>query len=164
MNDACGVGRGGEGTMADKTYSQELQAMIDRAGQLTDEEIESLGRLWKADEDIAFPEPSIALGVVGEVAYPAVTNEQLVAAWENALHAAGNAGRVDEIEAAEHAGRAVARAERGSHDDEFAKDGAAEAVRSAVLATGVRDLITDEAYRTLTAAWQRVVGETTSER
>jgi hypothetical protein len=147
-------------TMSKRAYSERLQAMIDRAGQLTGDEIEALGKLWKADEDIVFPQPSLALGIVGEVDYPVVTNADLVTAWEYALDAAGKAGRVDEIEAAQDAGRAVKRDLRHLHDDELAKDGSEEAVRSAVLATGVRDLIADEDFQALTAAWRRVVGDT----
>jgi hypothetical protein len=145
--------------VSERTYPEELQSMIDRAGTLTAQEVEALGRYWKADEDIAFPEPSFALGVVGEVSYPDVTNADLVAAWEHALHAAGQAGRVDEIEAATAAGRAVQHDERHLRgEDDYAKDGAAEAVRSAVLATGVKDLISAEDHDALTAAWRRTVG------
>lgn len=141
-----------------ETYAPQLQAMIDRAGMLTAEEAESLGRLWKSDEEIVFPEPSLALGIVGEVSYPMVTNAELADAWQRALDAAGGAGRVDEIHAAQAAGRAAARDIRHQHDDSYAKDGAEEAVRSAVLATGVRDLIGDDDFRILTAAWSQVLG------
>lgn len=142
-----------------KVYPQHLQAMIDRAGSLTAAEVETLGRLWKADEDIVFSQPDFALGIQGGATIPEVTNEQLLAAWKNALDAAGSAGRVDEIEAAEEAGRAAKRDIRHLHDDELAKDGAEEAVRSAVLAVGVHDLIAEEDYLTLTAAWAQVLGE-----
>jgi hypothetical protein len=145
-------------TMSKGAYPQHLQAMIDRAGALTAQEAEALGRVWKGEEDIAFPDPSLALGLVGEVDVPAATNEQLIAAWQHALDAAGSAGRVDEIEAAEDAGRAAKRDLRHLHDDEYAKDGAEEAVRSAVLAAGVRDLISEEDFATLTMAWTRVLG------
>ncbi|GAA4677475.1 hypothetical protein [Frondihabitans cladoniiphilus] len=144
--------------MAETTYSPELQSMIDRAGSMTADEVEALGRLWKNDEDIAFPPASFALGLVGEVAYPVVTNEELVDAWQRALDAAGAGGRVDEIHAAQEAGRATTRDVRHQHDDARAKDGAEEAVRSAVLATGVRDLISDDDFRVLTAAWSKVLG------
>ncbi|PZE28658.1 MULTISPECIES: hypothetical protein [unclassified Curtobacterium] len=145
--------------MSKRTYAQHLQAMIERAGSLTAQEAEALGRLWKADEDIVLPEPSWAFEIQGGIDVPVVTNVQLVAAWEHALHAAGTAGRVDEIEAAQDAGRAAARDLRHIHDDELAEDGAQEAVRSAVLAAGVRDLIPDDEYQTLTTAWRRVLGE-----
>jgi hypothetical protein len=148
--------------MSKKVHPEQLQSMIDRAGRLTAEEAAALGGYWKADEDIAFPEPSIALGVVGEVSYPVVTNADIVTAWDNALDGAGKAGRVDEIEAATEAGRATKRDVRHMHDDELEKDGAEEAVRAAVLATGVRDLISDEDYRTLTAAWSRTLGDPTA--
>ncbi|MCU1528793.1 MAG: hypothetical protein JWP75_2556 [Frondihabitans sp.] len=152
-------GRRPEGNMMAKAiHSPELQSMIDRAGQLTADEAESLGRLWKGDEGIVFPKFNIALGLVGEVDYPVVTNEALVDAWQRALDAAGDAGRVDEIHAAEDAGRATTRDVRHLHDDAYAKDGAEQAVRSAVLATGVRDLISDDDYRILTAAWAHVLG------
>jgi len=47
------------------------------------------------------------------------------------------------------------------HSDAHRRDraGAEEAVRSAVLATGVRDLLTDDEYATLTAAWRKVLGQ-----
>jgi hypothetical protein len=148
--------------MSKGTYSQELQAMIDRAGRLTAEEAAELGRLWKDDEEIEVVPTNVALTLVGEVDSAFVTNGRLVAAWEHALHAAGNAGRVDEIEAAQEAGRAAKRDLRHMHDDSFTKDGAEEAVRSAVLATGVRDLISEEDHRALTAAWTEVLGDATA--
>ncbi|WP_066520827.1 hypothetical protein [Curtobacterium ammoniigenes] len=142
-----------------KAYPEHLQAMIDRAGTLTADEVEALGRLWKADEEIVFSQPDFALGINGGATIPEVTNEQLLAAWQNALDAAGNAGRVDEIEAAQDAGRAAKRDIRHLHDDELAKDGAEEAVRAAVLAVGVQDLISEEDFLTLTGAWAQVLGE-----
>lgn len=145
--------------MSKGTYSQQLQSMIDRAGTLTAEETEALGQLWKADEDIVLAPPTWSFEIQGGIDVPVVTNEQLLAAWQHALDAAGQGGRVDEIEAAREAGRAAAREIRHLHDDELAKDGAEEAVRSAVLAVGVRDLIADDEYQTLTAAWRRVLGE-----
>ncbi|RKR75788.1 hypothetical protein [Frondihabitans australicus] len=143
--------------MTEAAYSPELQAMIDRAGALTAEEAETLGRLWKSDEGIVLSSPSVGMGIQGGVDLPVITNEDLIGAWERALDAAGKAGRVDEIEAAREAGRVVVQDLRHSHDDAYAKDGAEEAVRSAVLATGVRDLVTDDDYRLLTAAWAKVV-------
>lgn len=144
--------------MANELFAPPLQEMIDRAGRLTAEEAEALGTLWKGDEGIVFPTPNLALGLVGEVEYPVVTNEKLIGAWERALEAAGNAGRVDEIHAAEEAGRAATRDVRHFHDDAYAKDGAEQAARSAVLAAGVRDLITDDDFQALTSAWTRVLG------
>jgi hypothetical protein len=142
--------------VSDKTYAPELQTMIERAGAITEAEAERLGALWVADEDIVLPEASLALGINGGVDAPMVTNAELVGAWEHALDAAGKAGRVDEIEAAQAAGRAAEHAMRHEHGVE--KDGVAEAVRSAVLGTGVRDLLADDEVATLTAAWRRVVG------
>ena len=148
--------------MSKTTYSPELQAMIDQAGRLTAEEAEKLGKLWKGDEEIAFAAPSFALGLNGGVNAPMVTNAELASAWQRALDAAGEAGRVDEIEAAREAGRAATRDIKHLDDDAYAKDGAEEAVRSAVLATGVRDLISEEDYDVLTAAWTTVLGAAAS--
>jgi hypothetical protein len=145
--------------MSEKTFAPTLQAMIDRAGTLTPEETKTLGELWKGSEDIQFS-PDLAGGIQGGIAsYPIIENTALVAAWENALHAAGNAGRVDEIEAAEAAGRAAKRDERHDHDSEYDRDGAEEAIRSAVLAAGVHDLISSDDFDALTAAWRRVLGD-----
>ncbi|WP_152998032.1 hypothetical protein [Curtobacterium luteum] len=141
--------------MSDDTSNPDLQAMIDRAGRLTADEAESLDVTWKADERIVVPEPSASLAIQGGADGRMVTNADLLAAWQHALDAAGAAGRAEEIEAAQQAGRAV------RHSDAHLRDraGAEEAVRSAVLATGVRDLITDDEYAALTTAWRTVLGE-----
>jgi hypothetical protein len=146
--------------MSEETYPVELQAMIDRAGTLTAEQTNSLGTLWESGEDLVLPKPSIALELVGELDYPMVTNEALIAAWERALHAASNANpiRLDVIEAARAAGRAAKHDVRHLRDSESAKNGTEEAVRSAVLAVGVRDLIPDADYQVLVSPWQRVLG------
>ncbi|WP_146240233.1 hypothetical protein [Curtobacterium sp. MCSS17_008] len=141
--------------MTDDTSTTGLQSMIERAGRITAEEAEALDVAWKADEQILLPEPSASLAIQGGADGRMVTNADLLAAWQHALDAAGAAGRVDEIEAAQEAGRAV------KHSDAHRRDraGAEEAVRSAVLATGVRDLLSDDEYATLTAAWRKVLGE-----
>ncbi|MGL3200998.1 MULTISPECIES: hypothetical protein [Curtobacterium] len=141
--------------MSDDTSNAALQAMIDRAGRITADEAETLDTTWKADEGILVPEPSASLAIQGGADGRMVTNADLIAAWQHALEAAGAAGRVEEIEAAQEAGRAV------RHSDARLRDraGAEEAVRSAVLATGVRDLLSDDEYDTLTAAWRKVLGE-----
>lgn len=145
----------GEDTVSDDTSNTALQSMIERAGRITAEEAEALDVTWKADEAILLPEPSASLAIQGGADGRMVTNADLLAAWQHALDAAGAAGRVEEIEAAQEAGRAV------KHSDAHRRDraGAEEAVRSAVLATGVRDLLTDDEYATLTAAWRKVLGE-----
>ncbi|WP_420362893.1 hypothetical protein AABM26_15405 [Curtobacterium aetherium] len=145
----------GEGIVTDHPASAALQAMIERAGQISAEEAEALDVTWKADEGILLPEPSASLAIQGGADGRMVTNADLVAAWQHALEAAGAAGRVEEIEAAQEAGRAV------RHSDAHLRDrgGAEEAVRSAVLATGVRDLVSDDEFATLTAAWRKVLGE-----
>ncbi|MEK6344959.1 MAG: hypothetical protein V4737_14125, partial [Curtobacterium sp.] len=127
--------------MSDDTSNAALQAMIDRAGRITADEAETLDTTWKADEGILLPEPSASLAIQGGADGRMVTNADLIAAWQHALEAAGAAGRVEEIEAAQEAGRAV------RHSDARLRDraGAEEAVRSAVLATGVRDLVSDDA-------------------
>ena len=141
--------------MSDDTSNTALQSMIERAGRITAEEAEALDVTWKADEAILLPEPSASLAIQGGADGRMVTNADLLAAWQHALDAAGAAGRVEEIEAAQEAGRAV------KHSDAHRRDraGAEEAVRSAVLATGVRDLLTDDEYATLTAAWRKVLGQ-----
>lgn len=145
----------GEDTVSDDISNAGLQAMIERAGRITADEAESLDVAWKADEGILLPEPSASLAIQGGADGRMVTNADLVAAWQHALEAAGAAGRVEEIEAAQQAGRAV------RHSDARLRDraGAEEAVRSAVLATGVRDLVSDDEYATLTAAWRKVLGD-----
>jgi len=145
----------GEDTVSDDTSNTALQSMIERAGRITAEEAEALDVTWKADEAILLSEPSASLAIQGGADGRMVTNADLLAAWQHALDAAGAAGRVEEIEAAQEAGRAV------KHSDAHRRDraGAEEAVRSAVLATGVRDLLTDDEYATLTAAWRKVLGQ-----
>src|ERR1700712_4510654 len=93
--------------MSEETYPAVLQAMIDRAASLTAAEAEALGQLWESNEGLELDTPSIADEIFGELALPQVTNEMLMAAWENALNAAGEAGRANEIDAARAAGRAV---------------------------------------------------------
>jgi hypothetical protein len=144
--------------MSQETYSTELQAMIDRAGTLTAAETETLGQLWEAGEDLVLPSPLLRTEAFGRLDYPIVTNQQLLDAWQHALDAAGNAGRADEIDAARAAGRAALHDVRHLKDTESSKNGAEEAVRSAVLAVGVRDLISDEDYQTLVSPWQQVLG------
>ena len=144
--------------MSQETYQANLQAMIDRAGSLTAAETDSLGQLWESDEGLVLPDPSVFLEVVGYEDYPVVTNQALVDAWERALDAAGNAGRANEIDAARAAGRAATRDVRHLKDSESSKNGAEEAVRSAVLAVGVRDLISDADYEILVTPWRQVLG------
>ena len=136
----------------------QLQAMIDRAGGLTAEQVDALGSLWESEEGLMLAPPSFSLEIQGVVDVPVVTNQALVDAWQRALDAAGNAGRVDELEAAIAAGRATERDVRHLKDSASSKNGSEEAVRSAVLAVGVRDLISDEDYQVLVAPWQQVLG------
>jgi hypothetical protein len=145
----------GEDIVSNENSQAAVQSMIDRAGRITADEAEALDVTWKADEGIVVPEPSASLAIQGGADGRMVTNADLLAAWQHALEAAGAAGRVDEIEAAQEAGRAV------KHSDAHLRDraGAEEAVRSAVLAAGVRDLLSDDEYATLTAAWRKVLGE-----
>jgi hypothetical protein len=146
--------------MSHESYPSELQTMIDRAGALTAEETDSLGTLWESDEDLLLPKPSFAQEVIGELDYPIVTNEDLLAAWQRALNAASNANpiRLNVIEAARAAGRAAKHDERHLKDSASSKNGAEEAVRSAVLAVGVRDLISDNDFKALAGPWQHVLG------
>jgi hypothetical protein len=145
--------------MSQETFPTQLQAMIDRAGSLTAAEIESLGQLWESDEDLILPPPSIGGEIFGQIDYPLVTNEALLEAWQRALDAAGNAGRATELDAAIAAGRAVKHDDRHLKDSESSKNGSEEAVRSAVLAVGVRDLISDTDYAVLVTPWQKVLGQ-----
>ena len=131
--------------MAHETYPEALQTMIERAKGLSKDEANQLGELWQFDENVILPTPSFAMNAVGELDYPMVSNEALLDAWNHALDAAGNAGRVDVIDAAREAGR-------------DAKNPAEEAVRSAVLAVGVRDLISEDDFTTLVNPWQKVLG------
>jgi hypothetical protein len=144
--------------MSHPTYSPAVQVMIDRAASLTATETDSLGTLWENDEELVLPGVPAYDQLLGELDYPIVTNKALIAAWQSALDAAGTAGRVDEIEAARAAGRAATHDVRHLKDTEAAKNGAEEAVRSAVLAVGVRDLIADADYQTLVSPWQQVLG------
>jgi hypothetical protein len=142
-------------TVPDERYAPELQTMIDRAGRITPDEATALADRWAADEDVVIPEVSASLAIQGGADGAMVTNATLVGAWEHALEAAGTAGRVDEIEAAQAAGRAV----RHAHPHLRDRSGAEEAVRAAVLGIGVRDLVSAEDLDALTAVWRRVLGE-----
>jgi phage-related minor tail protein len=144
--------------MAQETYAAALQSMIDRAGSLSAEQVDALGKLWESDEELEMPWPSMAAELQGEVNPPVITNQALIDAWRRALDAAGTAGRVDEIEAARAAGRAAHHDDRHLDDSPSSKNGTEEAVRSAVLAVGVRDLISDADYQVLVAPWQQVLG------
>jgi len=144
--------------MADETYPPALQSMIDRAGSLSAEQVDALGKLWESDEELMILKPSFALEIEGEVDPPFVTNQALIDAWERALNAAGTAGRVDEIEAARAAGRALRHDDRHLKDSPSSKNGAEEATRSAVLAVGVKDLIADSDYQILVGPWEHVLG------
>ena len=144
--------------MAQETYPSALQSMIERAGSLSAEQVDALGKLWESDEELMMLRPSFALELEGEVNPPFVTNRALIDAWERALDAAGTAGRVDEIEAARAAGRALHHDDRHLRDSPSSKNGAEEAARSAVLAVGVKHLIADGDYQVLVAPWQQVLG------
>jgi hypothetical protein len=141
-----------------ETYPANLQVMIDRAATLTAVETDSLGKLWESDEDLIMPPMSIGLELQGEFDAPMVTNQALLDAWQHALDAAGNAGRVTELDAAMAAGRAATHDVRHLKDSPSSKNGTEQAVRSAVLAVGVRDLISDVDYETLVTPWQQVLG------
>ncbi|MEO6116965.1 MAG: hypothetical protein ABIP33_11320 [Pseudolysinimonas sp.] len=136
--------------------------MIDRAATLTEAETDSLGKLWESGEDLIIPYMSVAAELAtdlsGEFDPPMVTNQALLDAWQHALDAAGNAGRVTELDAAMAAGQAASRDVRHLRDSPSSKNGTDEAVRSAVLAVGVRDLISDAEYQTLVAPWEQVLG------
>lgn len=132
--------------------------MIDRAGTLTAAEVDALGRLWESDEELVMPPMPLAAEIQGEFDVPVVTNQALLDAWEHALDAAGNAGRVTELDAAMDAGRAATQDVRHLHDSPSSKNGTEQAVRSAVLAVGVRDLIPDADYQTLVSPWEQVLG------
>jgi hypothetical protein len=144
--------------MSNQIYPANLQAMIDRASTLTQDETKTLGDLWESGEDLVLPEPLLRLETFGGLDAPVVTNQALIDAWQHALDAAGTAGRVDEIDAARAAGRSAVHEVRREHDTEAEKNGAEEAARSAVLAVGVRDLISDVDYEILVAPWQQVLG------
>src|SRR3954467_6911118 len=129
--------------MSQETYPVEQQAMIDRAAALTAAETDALGTLWESDEQLVMPELSLQLELQGEFDAPLVTNQALIDAWEHALDAAGKAGRATEFGAAVAAGHAATREVRHLHDSPSSKNGSEQAVRAAVLAVGVRDLISD---------------------
>jgi hypothetical protein len=146
--------------VAKETYPAVLQAMIDRAATLTDEETKALGDIWESDQDFILPNPNIAQELFGGLDYPLVTNQALLDAWQHALDAAGTAGRVNEIDAARAAGRAAVHDVRFEHDSESEKNGTEQAVRAAVLAVGVIDLISKADYFTLVTPWQLTLGTT----
>jgi hypothetical protein len=81
--------------MAHEIYPAALQSMIDRAGSLSAEQIDKLGQLWESDEELIMEEPSISAELMGEVNPPLVANQSLIDAWQHALDAAGQAGRVE---------------------------------------------------------------------
>jgi len=144
--------------MTHETSSSPLQSMIDRASSLSAAQVDALGTLWESDEELMMLKPDFFAELEGEVNPPFATNQALIQAWERALDAAGTAGRVDEIEAARAAGRAVHRDDRHLADSPSSKNGAEEATRSAVLAVGVKDLISDADYQILVGPWQHVLG------
>ena len=146
--------------MTEETYPAVLQAMIDRAASLTPEETKALGDMWESGEDLVLPAPSLAWELMGGLDFPVVTNKTLLDAWQRTIDAAGNAGRVTEIDAARAAGRSAVRDVRFEHDTEAEKDGTEQAVRAAVLAVGVSDLISKEDCFTLVSPWQQVLGTT----
>jgi len=144
--------------MGRETFSPALTAMIDRANTLPAAQVESLGNLWNTGEGLILPSTSFALAALGEVDYPVVTNQELVDAWQRALDAAGEAGRANELDAAIAGGRAVNDDVRHLAVSAAAKNGAEQAVRSAMLALAVRDLIANTDYETLIGAWLHVTG------
>ncbi|HEY4266556.1 MAG TPA: hypothetical protein VGM94_00045 [Galbitalea sp.] len=144
--------------MSQETFPPELQAMIDRAGTLTAEEAEKLGQLWESDEDLLLPPPNVFGEAYGALDAPIVTNQDLNNAWDLAVKTAGDANRVDVLDAAIAAGRAVKRDVRHMHDSASSKNGSEEAVRSAVLAVGIRDLLPEKDYGVLVSAWHQVIG------
>ena len=146
--------------MSAETYPAVLQAMIDRAGSLTPEETKSLGDLWESEEDLMLPAPSLSWELFGGLDVPVVTNQTLISAWQRALDAAGEAGRANELDAARAAGRAAVHDVRFEHDTEAEKNGTEHAVRAAVLAMGVIDLISKADYVTLITPWQQALGTT----
>ena len=146
--------------MTEESYPAALQAMIDRAATLTEDETKALGDLWESDEEFLFPEPNLALELFGGLDFPVVTNKTLLDAWQHALDAAGEDGRVNEIDAARAAGRAAVHEVRFEHDTEAEKNGTEQAVRAAVLALGVIDLISKTDYFTLVTPWQQALGTT----
>jgi hypothetical protein len=150
----------GDESMAEETYPAVLQAMIDRAGSLTPNETRAIGDLWESDQNFVLPPPSLGTELFGGLDFPVVTNQALLGAWQRAVDAAGNAGRADEIDAARAAGRAAVHDVRFEHDTEAEKNGAEHAVRAAVLAVGVIDLISKDDYLTLVTPWQQVLGTT----
>lgn len=144
--------------MAEEAFPAQLQLMIDRASTLTAQETESLGQLWESDEELVLPAPSFGFELQGGLDVPMVTNKAILDSWQHALDTAGEHGRVDEIEAARAAGRAAVKDVRHLHDSESSKNCTEEAVRSDVLAVGVRDLISDADYQALVRPWQKVLG------
>lgn len=145
--------------MLPSSYSPTLQMMVDRAATLTVEEIAALGDFWETDEQLVLPKPSIGLELQGYINVPVVTNMALVDAWQRALDAAGKAGRVEEIDAAIAAGRGTHKDDRHLDDTPSEKSGSEEAVRSAVLAVGVRDLISEADFETLVGPWLQILGD-----
>ena len=146
--------------MSDETFPPELQAMIDRAGTLTADEVEKLGQLWESDEDLILPPPSLLGEAYGALDFPIVTNQDLNNAWDLAVKTAGDANRVDVLDAAIAAGRAAKHDDRQLHDSASSKNGTEEAVRSAVLAVGIRDILPEKDYNVLVSAWRQVIGLT----
>jgi hypothetical protein len=146
--------------MSNETYPPVLQAMIDRAGTLTADETKRLGDYWEEDEQPMLPEPQLRFEVLGYLDAPVITNKVLIDAWQRTLDAAGSAGRVNEIDAARAAGRAAVHEVRFEHDTETEKNGTEQAVRAAVLAVGMIDLISKDDYATLVTPWQLALGTT----
>jgi hypothetical protein len=132
-------------------FSAQLQSMIDQAGTLTAEQIEGLGSGWASIADYAVLPDS---RLTSELA----TNTALIDAWQRAVDAAGASGRVEEIDAARTAGRTAEHAARRARSVSGHRGLVDEAVRAAVLAVGVKDLLSAEDYALLVGPWRAVLG------
>lgn len=142
--------------MARGVFSAVLTEMIERAQNLTTDQADALGTAWTSQEGLSYDPAWSGNGYWGEV--PRIQNLALQYAWRGVSSIAAAKGRADELDAAIAAEKAVKRALRHLKIGPIPKAGAVEAVRGAVLAVGVRDIIEDEAYELLVGPWRQVFG------
>jgi hypothetical protein len=114
-----------------------IEALIERARRLTGGELTALAAAW----DVAARDAAVAARIV---AWAAARMNASRHAW-------------DAVIAARHAAMTAVRvAARDARYAAWATAG--DAAGAAALALAVRDLIPDDAYRTLTGPWAEVIG------
>lgn len=137
--------------------------MIEQAKDLTDDQANQLGTLWTVEEGLTYDKADWETVFEGRLAgyvreIPHWSHPELQIAWNRISDIATHAGRADELDAAIAAEKGVEHREWHLNVHPIPKAGAIEAARSAVLAVGIRDIITDADYQLLVGPWQAVFG------